>query len=245
MAASSSEIRQFREYAMCVDEEFALWPACQSKEWRPNTIGLVERRENRRLSLDTTSPTRVDTYFDRKSAPQTSSSDSTYVHPKVYVSAVWNSYRKCRLFLLDFIYTCSERLHDDNETSTKSPSTNTASLSRRHILREARDLAEDVAASIPFHLAQNPEVFLWHANPTRKQEVIHANRSVGGLLLIHPLHVVTELSVVPKHLKEMFRGHLAWIGRVMGIGQAGVLADVSQMSRLALVQCTGNGLKGV
>ena len=51
---------------------------------------------------------------------------------------------------------------------------------------------------------------------------------------MHPLHVVSGLSVVPKHLREMFREQLAWIGRVMGIGQAGVLADVSQLSRLML-----------
>ena len=44
---------------------------------------------------------------------------------------------------------------------------------------------------------------------------------------MHPMHVVSGLSVVPMYLREMFREHLAWIGRVMGIGQAELLADVS------------------
>ena len=74
-SASPEEIRQFREYAMCVDDEFALWPASQPEEWRPKTMGFVARRDTEGLSRDTTSPTRVDTYFDRKSACQTSPSD--------------------------------------------------------------------------------------------------------------------------------------------------------------------------
>ena len=44
---------------------------------------------------------------------------------------------------------------------------------------------------------------------------------------MHPIHTVLDLSVVPMHLREIFREHLAWIGGVMGIGQAGLLADVS------------------
>lgn len=143
----------------------------------------------------------------------------------VYVSAVWNSYRKARLVLLDFISACSKRLHDDDpeESSTSS---------QRQILKEAQNIAESLAASIPFHLTRNPEAFLAHPQQTSstKQEATLPNRSVGGLLLMHPLHVVSGLSVVPMHLREMFREHLAWVGRVMGIGQAGLLADVSNLS---------------
>jgi hypothetical protein len=145
------------------------------------------------------------------------------MNPTVYVSAVWNSYRKSRLFLLNFIYTCSKRLHDDD------PEESSSSSSQRHILKEAQDLSESLAASIPFHLTQNPETLIVHQQQTSSttQEVILPNRSIGGLLLMHPIHVVSGLSVVPMHLREMFREHLAWIGRVMGIGQAGLLADVS------------------
>lgn len=145
------------------------------------------------------------------------------MNPTVYVSAVWNSYRKSRLLLLNFIYIDSKRLHDDDPEESSSFS------SQRHILKEAQDLSESLAASIPFHLTRNPETFLVHQQQTSstKQEVILPNRSIGGLLLMHPIHAVSGLSVVPMHLREMLREHLAWIGRVMGIGQAGLLADVS------------------
>jgi hypothetical protein len=161
--------------------------------------------------------------------------------PTVYISAVWNSYHKSRLVLLNFIYTCSKRLDDDD------PEESSSSSSQSQILKEAQDLSESLAASMPFHLTRNPETFLVHQQQTSstKQEAILPNRSIGGLLLVHPIHAVSSLSVVPMHLREMFREHLAWIGRVMGIGQAGLLADVSiclvwRIDRL--VNSVGRGL---
>jgi hypothetical protein len=44
--------------------------------------------------------------------------------------------------------------------------------------------------------------------------------------MMHPLHAISSLPVVPLHFREMFREHLVWIGDVMGIGQASLLADV-------------------
>jgi hypothetical protein len=68
------------------------------------------------------------------------------------------------------------------------------------------------------------------------EEVPIPNYSIGGLLIMYVIHVVSKLPVVPKHLREMFKEHLAWIGRVMGIGQAALLADVS----IHLVYLEGN-----
>ena len=144
----------------------------------------------------------------------------------VYVSGIWNSYRKCRLALLSFIYTCSKSLQDDDVEGEDSP------FSPGELLKKAEDLAESIAASIPFHLARNPEVFLvrqqqlTNSTDTKRASII-PNKSLGGLRILHPLHVVSTLEIVPVRLREMFRENLAWIGKVMGIGQAGVLADVS------------------
>jgi hypothetical protein len=56
---------------MSLDEELAMWPASQPKEWMPKTIGFVQQRNNEGLLKGTTSyPSRVDTYFDRKYADQ-------------------------------------------------------------------------------------------------------------------------------------------------------------------------------
>jgi hypothetical protein len=88
-----------------------------------------------------------------------------------------------------------------------------------------------MAASIPFHLTRNPEIFV--SKQQRKssiaieQQTIVVNRSVGGLLLMHPVYLASTLSIVPTRFRSMFREYLAFIGRVMGIGQARLLADVS------------------
>ena len=141
----------------------------------------------------------------------------------VYVSGVWNSYRKTRLVLLDFIYICSQRLLRDDKSEDGS------SFSESDLLNEARKLAEDIAASIPFHLFRNPEVFLSPQQHTGTT-VISPNQALGGLLLMHPISAALGLSVVPQHLSEMFRECLSWIGQVMGIGQATLFAEVSEIS---------------
>ena len=237
---------------MSVDEEFAMWPASQPEEWRPKTIGFAAKRDNKGSILQgtTCSPRRVDTYFDRKlkSMQQTHSLHSFLglkshePGPTVYVSSVWNSYRKSRLCLLNFIYTCSERLHDGDENDDNddddAEESDSYSSSQRHILKEAQDLSESLAASIPFHLTRNPETFLvphhYHhrhrppPSPTQHDDdATRPNRPIGGLLLMYPLHVVAGLAVVPVQFRVMFGEHLAWIGRVMKIGQAALLADVS------------------
>jgi len=58
-------------------------------------------------------------------------------------------------------------------------------------------------------------------------QAILPNHSIGGLMLIYTLHSVLDLSIVPSHFNETFREYVIWIGSVMGIGQAPLLADVS------------------
>ena len=142
----------------------------------------------------------------------------------MYISATWNSYRKCRLLLLELILKCSKRLHEIDPTEPPFSS-------RCRIQKEVWDLCESLAASIPFHLIRNLETFLVHKQQqtgSTGRSVIIPNRSAGGILLMHPINVISGLSVVPIHFKEMLKEQLAWIGRVMGIGQAKLLAtDVS------------------
>lgn len=139
------------------------------------------------------------------------------------MSSVWNCYRKCRLQLLNLVNTCSQRVHelDSDDSSFLDIQT--------YIMKESQRLAEDIAASIPFHLTRNPETFLAHPrqNSSSIADIPIPNNSIGGLLIMYAIYVVSKLPVVPLHLRDMFRQHLAWIGRVMGIGQASLLADVS------------------
>ena len=67
LSTSPNELRQFREYAISVDEEFALWPAGQLEEWKPKTVAFVDETTTFGLLQGTiSSPSRVDTYFDRE-----------------------------------------------------------------------------------------------------------------------------------------------------------------------------------
>jgi hypothetical protein len=140
------------------------------------------------------------------------------------VGVVWNAYRKCRLLLLNFISTYTERLGDDDELARLSQS-----YSQRNLTKEARELSETIAASIPFHLYQNPTALDSHL--TLKQEKLLPNSAYGGLLLMHILYVVSRLPIVPEPSRKTFNGALSWMGEVMGIGQAGLLANVSPLPR--------------
>jgi hypothetical protein len=75
--------------------------------------------------------------------------------------------------------------------------------------------------------------------PSSSPGIITPGKSVGGLLILHPLTVSSTLSVVSLEMQTHFRNCLAWIGDNMGIGQATLLAKVSEflMVRQSL-QCT-------
>jgi hypothetical protein len=95
------------------------------------------------------------------------------------------------------------------------------------IWEEAQKLALNIAASIPYYLAENVQVFL---NQTLASDVTSKamipGPSVGGLLLMHTLYMVSNMSVVDPALKVYLKDCLAWIGRNMGIGQATMLSKV-------------------
>jgi hypothetical protein len=102
----------------------------------------------------------------------------------------------------------------------------TEEICQDHLLKEVHDLSESLSASVLFTLTRNPEIFIYQPPMSSPELAIIPNQSIGGLLMMHPLHAVSSLPVVPLHFREMFREHLVWIGDVMGIGQASLLADV-------------------
>lgn len=97
------------------------------------------------------------------------------------------------------------------------------------IWEEAQKLALKMVASIPYFLSENVQVFADQSlasGPTSSQ-AITPGPSVGGLLIMHTLYMVSKLSVLDPMLKIYLKDCLAWIGRNMGIGQATMLAEVS------------------
>ncbi|KAL4819964.1 hypothetical protein BDW67DRAFT_154393 [Aspergillus spinulosporus] len=136
----------------------------------------------------------------------------TYVD--LYVAGVWNVSRVARCFLINLIVRLSNILD--------------ATSDYRQYHQDVRQLVGDIFASIPYHLTEDLGAFLAHreTNP----EIANPGRPVGGLILLHPVYIASQLPVVPPEMQEYMRKCLAWIGKHMGIGQADLLAKVNTLS---------------
>lgn len=89
------------------------------------------------------------------------------------------------------------------------------SSNQHHYIATAQTLVGDIAASIPYHLTDNLQVFL-------REGKMETGRGLGGLLLMHPLYVASMVD-------ESMRSWLVWIAENMGIGQAGLLAKMESV----------------
>jgi hypothetical protein len=127
-----------------------------------------------------------------------------------YVAGVYNLFRAARLLLVSLIINLSDTLgHND---------------SRAKHIHIANHIIEEMVASIPYHLTDDLQSFL--SKQAANVEISTPGRSLGGLLLMHPLYVASEVSFLPEEVREYMRRCLAWIGSNMGIGQARLLAKV-------------------
>jgi hypothetical protein len=127
-----------------------------------------------------------------------------------YTAGVWNIFRAARLLLLLLII----KLSDENDTCSE-------------YIHAANRIVEDMAASIPYHLTDNLQVFISQLG--KKEEIIDPGKYLGGMLLMHPLYVASEMPFVHDGMRECLKRCLAWIGEHMGFGQATVLANVRNL----------------
>jgi len=134
-----------------------------------------------------------------------------FINHTVYVAAVWNTYRKTRLLVLNAIIRCSNRLGLRNTYHDEKIA--------------VEELANDLVASIPFHLFENLTAFVKQAENGSELAII-PGKSIGGLLLMHPLFATSNLSAISPQLQTHMKECLAWIGAHMGIGQATWLSNV-------------------
>ncbi len=197
----SDDLRCVLHQVILLDRQFSLWPAKQPEEWRPRSmrIGISQTREGLGFW-----PDKVDTYYDRTEAflEPRGLKGLVLIQMIVYVAAAWNTYRKNRLMLLDIILRLLDRLQEKE--------------GRREKQAEATELVSALMASVPYHLTPS----LLHTGEDR----VCVGKAIGGLLLMHPLYVSCNLSIVPPNRRREMRKCLAWIGQQMGIGQATVFS---------------------
>jgi hypothetical protein len=196
-SSAPSESRDFtalKKESIALDHRFAKWQSSRVPEFKPTIIGHVYV-SSKNQSKSEISPG----YWPAKV--------ETYFD--LYVAGVWNIFRAARLLLLALIIKISD---DANDTCVEE------------YIHTANLVVEDMLASIPYHLADNLQVFLSHSDS--EQEITNPGRILGGLLLMHPLYVTSQMAFLPATMREYMQRCLIWIGEHMGIGQATVLAKV-------------------
>ena len=97
----------------------------------------------------------------------------------------------------------------------------------------ARLLIDETMSSIPYILLKD----LDQAISTSSNDV-QVGAPAGGILLMHPLHIITTLTaVVPPEQRAYMAGCLAWISQYMAIGQA---AELHQMGAIGSTKSVGD-----
>ncbi len=94
-------------------------------------------------------------------------------------------------------------------------------------MHTADRIVEGIAASVPYHLTDNLQVFLGEL--ATETEIKSPGKTLGGVLLIHPLYIASKMPFLSERMREYMRRCLAWIGSTMGLGQAALLAKVNEL----------------
>jgi hypothetical protein len=132
----------------------------------------------------------------------------------LYVAGVWDIFRAARLLLISLIIKLSAILGDTGDSSW--------------YIHNARSIAQEIASSIPYHLTDNLYTFLDEFGTST--EIRDPGKSLGGLLLIHPLYVASHTPILSEDMREYMHRCVEWIGSNMGLGQASLLAKVKLLT---------------
>ncbi|KAF5624094.1 uncharacterized protein FTJAE_10419 [Fusarium tjaetaba] len=127
----------------------------------------------------------------------------------IYVATAWNSWRSIHVIYLDHLIDVANSLGQYELVP---------------LYKERIDeLASGIKASIPFHLYQDVEIYIQQANAGTP--LVHSDRLVGGLLLLHPMYALARCTIVDDSTRKFMSQTLRWIGGEMGIRHAIILAD--------------------
>ncbi len=139
----------------------------------------------------------------------------------LYVAGVWNVFRVARLLIVALIIKLSEASEENEDCSEYISTVNC--------------IVEAIISSVPYHLTGNLHVFL--GTSSLNKEIIDSGSLLGGLLLIHPLSIVSELPFISRDMRDHMRTCLAWIGSEMGFGQATLLSNVREILKPIAGSC--------
>lgn len=131
-----------------------------------------------------------------------------HMYTDLRAAALLNISRVARCYLLDIILRLKDMQadtgNDDKERAT------------------AVQLIQDFTSSIPYHLVEDLHSFSMSVQ--RGNPIEPPGRAVGGLLLMYPLYIASQLSIVSVQFQDYFKRCLVWIGQNTGVGYASLLA---------------------
>ncbi|KAL3459651.1 hypothetical protein BJX64DRAFT_264482 [Aspergillus heterothallicus] len=188
--------------AECLNTDLAEWQEAQTIKFKPTTIGTIKADP-------------ISSRFDPGVGYWPGRVD---VYFDFYFATIWNISRTARCFLLDLIIRLCDILFN-----TPTPRSN-----QDEHLQDLLSQLSDLIASIPYFLAEDVQAFL---RQTGTKAISNPGRTAGGLLLMHPLYILTELPTVLPELREYFKRCLEWIGERMGIGQASLFSKDESISK--------------
>jgi hypothetical protein len=128
-----------------------------------------------------------------------------------YVAAAWTSWRSICILYLDHLVHLAQALGQEVVGDYGA---------------KIHHLTAELKASIPYHVSGDLGAYVQHPDAATASN--NPQRTVGGLLLLHPLYVIARCTTVALSDREYFVRTLRWIGSEMGISQATVLADYLQ-----------------
>ncbi|GFF80931.1 Transcriptional regulatory protein moc3 [Aspergillus lentulus] len=131
-----------------------------------------------------------------------------HMYTDIRAAAILNVSRVAQCYLLDIIFRLKliqAGVEDNDQERLK-----------------ATQLIQDFTSSIAYHLVE--DLYSFSATVQRGNPIDQPGRAAGGLLLMYPLYIASQLSTVPLELQDYFKRCLVWIGQNMGIGYASLLA---------------------
>ncbi|KAK5056148.1 hypothetical protein LTR84_012701 [Exophiala bonariae] len=201
VVAARSQLLSFRE-----------WPLRMPDSWHPKIVQTADL-EGTDLSQAEIYPDRIDVYPSCKSLFISHRKALLTDNDLVYIAAVWNTYRTTLLRLCDLIVQCGQYLETAGQPFRETQEYQSLSA-------EARRTAEDICASVAYHINND-----WVVHIARGSNLTKSPKALGALFLVWPLYGGSVLSIVPVEYRSWMRQKLRTIGTSMGFAQATVLAD--------------------
>ena len=165
-----------------------------------------------------------------------------HAYSDLMIAVNWNSYRSSRVFCQTIILNCIERL--------VPPWERTITVDYRTTTRILQNLADEICASVPYHLGYPQAVYDYQnlMSSYRNQDNYsrddsdrprytadpraHTNNAtaIGGYLLVWHLYVASSVVTIPDSQRRWITNRLIHIGERYGLSQAKVLASLGTKS---------------